>query len=145
VFTSATLTAPMEVTGRVRARLWVSSDAPDTDFFVRLCDVYPDGRSFNLCEGMLRARFRQGLEREEKLVPGEVVPLDIDVWSTSVIFAPGHRVRVHVTSSSVPGFDPNPNTGDPFRSSARTQVARNTVYVDAARPSHLILPVRQER
>jgi uncharacterized protein len=143
-FTSATLTAPMEVTGRVRARLWVSSDAPDTDFFVRLCDVYPDGRSFNLCEGMLRARFRHGLDREEKLVPGEVVALDIDVWSTSIVFAPGHRLRVHVTSSSAPGFDPNPNTGEPFRSSDRTRVARNTVYVDAARPSQVLLPVRQE-
>lgn len=143
VFTSAVLTAPLEVTGRVRARLWVSSDAPDTDFFVRLCDVYPDGRSFNLCEGMLRARFRHGLDREEMLVLGEAVPLDIDVWSTSVIFAPGHRLRVHVTSSSAPGFDPNPNTGEPFRSSDRVRVARNTVYVDAARPSQVLLPVRQ--
>jgi len=141
VFTSETLTAPLEVIGRVRAHLWIASDAPDTDFFVRLCDVYPDGRSFNLCEGMLRTRFRNGFDREVMLEPGEIVPLDIDVWSTGVILAPDHRLRVHVTSSSVPGFDPNPNTGEAFRSSDRTQVARNTVYVDAQRPSHIVLPV----
>jgi DUF1680 family protein len=141
VFTSDTLTAPLEVIGPVRARLWVASDAPDTDFFVRLCDVYPDGRSFNLCEGMLRTRFRNGFDREIMLEPGKVVPLDINAWSTGVIFAPGHRLRVHVTSSSAPGFDPNPNTGEGFRASDRTQVARNTLYVDTQRPSHIVLPI----
>ena len=141
VFTTDYLEDPLEVTGRIRARLWISSDAPDTDFFVRLCDVYPDGRSFNLCEGVLRARFRGGLERERNLKPGQVYPLDIDCWSTSVIFARGHRIRVHVTSSSAPGFDPNPNTGEPFRSSDRVRPAHNTVYLDARRPSQVILPV----
>lgn len=141
VFTSDALTAPTEVTGRVRARLWIESDAPDTDFFVRLCDVYPDGRSFNLCEGMLRARFRQGLDQEHFLESGRVYPLEIDCWSTSVIFNRGHRIRVHVTSSSAPGFDPNPNTGEPFRSSDRSRPARNTVHLGAERPSHVLLPV----
>jgi uncharacterized protein len=141
VFTSEPLTQPTEVTGRVRARLWIESDAPDTDFFVRLCDVYPDGRSFNLCEGMLRARFRKGLDQEHLLAPGLVYPLDIDCWSTSVIFNRGHRIRVHVTSSSAPGFDPNPNTGDPFRSSDRTRLARNTIHLGGDRPSHVMLPM----
>lgn len=141
VFSSEPLEGPLEVTGRVRAKLWVTSDGPDTDFFVRLCDVYPDGRSFNLCEGMVRARARNGADRERWLKPGRLAPLEVDVWSTSVIFNRGHRLRVHVTSSSAPGFDPNPNTGAPFRQGTETRIARNRVYVDAAHPSHLLLPV----
>ncbi len=141
LFTSDPLTELLEVTGRVRAKLWVSSDAPDTDFFAKLCDVYPDGRSFNLCEGSLRARFRGGFAREKLLTPRKVYPLEIDLWSTSIIFNRGHRLRVQVTSSSAPGFDPNPNTGTPFRASDQSRTARNTVWVDARRPSHLVLPV----
>ena len=141
VFTSEPLGAPLEMTGRVRARLWISSDSRDTDFFMTLCDVYPGGKSYNLCEGALRARFRGGLEREELLQPGRIYPLDIDLWSTSVIFNTGHRLRVHVTSSSTPGFDPNPNTGAGFRSGRETRVAHNTVYMDPGHPSHLLLPV----
>ncbi|MBL9127282.1 MAG: CocE/NonD family hydrolase, partial [Verrucomicrobiales bacterium] len=141
VFDSPVLEHPLEVTGRVRAELWVASDAPDTDFFVRLCDVYPDGRSFNLCEGMLRARFRSGPDRERFLVPDRPTRLALDLWSTSVVFNKGHRLRVHVTSSSSPGFDPNPNTGAPFRSDTAVRPARNRVFVDARRPSHLVLPV----
>jgi len=141
VFTSEPLLEPLEVTGHVRAKLWVSSDAPDTDFFVRLCDVYPDGRSFNICEGRLRARFHKSFSVEELLKPGEVYPLDLDLWSTSIIFNKSHRLRVHVASSSAPGFDPNPNTGEPFRDSPATRVAQNTVYFDASHPSHVLLPL----
>lgn len=141
VFSSEPLAEPLEITGRVRAKLWVASDAPDTDFFVRLCDVYPDGRSFNICEGRLRARFRESFSREKLLRPGEVAVVDVDLWSTSIIFNKGHRLRVHVTSSSSPGFDPNPNTGEPFRRHTATRPARNTIYCDGERPSHLLLPV----
>lgn len=141
VFSSPVLDEPTEVTGRVRARLWIASDAPDTDFFVRLCDVYPDGRSFNLCEGMLRARFRHGPHREQPLQPGTPTRLDIDVWSTSIVFHRGHRIRVHVTSSSAPGFDPNPNTGAPFRSGTEPRPARNHLLTTARHPSHILLPV----
>ena len=141
VFNSEPLAAPIEVTGRVRAKLWASSDAPDTDFFVRLCDVYPDGRSFNVCEGCLGARFRESFSEEKLLKPGQLCEFNIDLWSTSIIFNQGHRLRVHVTSSSANGFDPNPNTGEPFPSSSRTRVARNTVYCDANHPSQLLLPV----
>ena len=129
------------VTGRVRLQLWAASDAPDTDFVAKLCDVYPNGRSINLCEGILRARFRHGFRREELLKPGQVTPFDIDLWSTSAIFNRGHRLRVQVTSSCAPGYDPNPNTGEPFRASSRTRVARNTVYMDPRHPSHILLPV----
>jgi uncharacterized protein len=141
VFTSASLTEPVEVTGRVRARLWVSSDCPDTDFFVKVCDVYPDGRSFNICEGQLRARFRESFKVEKLMEPGKVYPLTVDLHSTSIVFNRGHRIRVHVTSSSDPGYDPNPNTGAPFRSNDAKQIAHNTLYVDARHPSQLVLPV----
>jgi uncharacterized protein len=141
VFSTEPLATPTEVTGRVRARLWISSDAPDTDFFVRLCDVYPDGRSFNLTEGMLRTRFRRGFDRELPLEPGRIYPIDIDVWSTSIVFNRGHRIRVHVTSSSSPGFDPNPNTGARFRSGPEQRIAHNTLHLSRRYPSHITLPV----
>ena len=144
VFTSAPLPAPLEVTGRVRARLWASSDAPDTDFFVRLCDVYPDGRSFNVCEGCLRARFHDSFSEEKLLKPGEVYEFNLDLWSTSIVFNQSHRLRVHVTSSSAPGFDPNPNTGEPLRVSSRTRMAHNVIYYDPNRPSYLLLPIVAE-
>jgi len=141
VFTSEPLAAPLEVTGRVRAKLWAASDAMDTDFFVRLCDVYPDGRSFNICDGRLRARFRKSFEHEQLLTPGEAYEFDVDLWSTSIIFNRGHRLRVHVTSSSVPGFDPNPNTGEALRHDTATKVAKNTIYCDGQHSSRLLLPV----
>ena len=141
LFTGEALPAPLEITGRVRAHLWASSDAADTDFVARLCDVYPDGRSINICEGALRARFREGFEHAKPLKPGQIYAFDLDLWSTSIILNKGHRLRVLITSSSAPGYDPNPNTGAPFRSDNRTQVAHNTIRLDAAHPSHILLPV----
>ena len=144
VFTTEAIAEPVEVTGRVKVRLWAASDAPDTDFFAKLCDVYPDGRSFNLCEGQLRARLRSSFTREKLLEPGHVFSFNIDLGSTSVILNKGHRIRVQITSSSAPGYDPNPNTGAPFRALQETCAARNTVHLDATRPSHIVLPVAQK-
>jgi putative CocE/NonD family hydrolase len=141
VFTTDALSQPLEVTGHLQAHLEIASDVPDTDFFVKLCDVYPDGRSINICEGQLRTRFRDGFDREHFLKPGQLTSLTIDLWSTSIIFNKGHRLRVLVTSSNAPGYDPNPNTGDPFRSNDRTRVAHNTIFVDSKHPSYLLLPV----
>lgn len=141
VFTSEPLSAPLEVIGNVTARIYVASDAPDTDFLVRLCDVYPDGRSFNICETIQRARFRESPLTEVPLKPGKIYGLNLSLWTTSIVFNKGHRLRVHVTSSSAPAYDPNPNTGEPFRSSERTRIARNTVYVSHAYPSRVVLPV----
>jgi predicted acyl esterase len=139
-YSSPVLDDPIEVTGRARLTLHVSSDCKDTDFFARLCDVYPDGKSYNIAEGQLRARFREGFSKEVPLTPGKAVTLQVDLGSTSVVFNKGHRIRVQVTSSSSPGFDPNPNTGEPFRSSSRTQIATNTVYSGGVRASALLLP-----
>jgi predicted acyl esterase len=141
LFSTGPIVEPVEVTGRVQARLWIASDCPDTDFILQLCDVYPDDRSFNVCEGALRVRFRGGFRKEKLMKSGRVYPIDIDLWSTSIIFNRGHKIRLQVRSSSVPGYDPNPNTGATFRSNEEIRVARNSIFVDRSRPSHLILPV----
>src|SRR5262249_24123432 len=96
------LAEPMEVTGRITAKLYVSSDRPDTDFTVKLTDVYPDGRSMLVTDGILRARFRKSFEEETFLEPGKVYELAIDLWSTSLVFNKGHKIRVAVSSSNAP-------------------------------------------
>ncbi len=141
LFTTETLTEPLEVTGRITAKLYVSSDCPDTDFTVKLSDVYPDGRSMLVTDGILRARHRLGFEREDFLKPGEVYELTVDLWSTSLIFNRGHRIRIAVSSSNAPRFDPNPNTGKSFRADDETRPATNTLHLSKAHPSRIILPV----
>jgi len=140
VFSTAPLDEPVEVTGRVTCHLWASSSAPDTDWVVKLTDVYPDGRAILILDGGLRARHRVSLAREDLLEPGKVYDFVVDLWSTSVVFNREHRIRVIVTSSSDPRFDPNPNTGHPFRADDERVVAHNTVYMDSDRPSHIVLP-----
>lgn len=141
LFTTEVLGEPLEVSGRISARLYVSSDCPDTDFTVKLTDVYPDGRSMLLCDGILRARYRESFEREDLLEPGKVYELSIDLWSTSVIFNQGHRIRVAVSSSNAPRFEPNLNTGGSWGDGQEARIATNTIHLSAEHPSHVILPV----
>ncbi len=141
VFTTQPLTTPVEVIGRVAAHLWVSTSATDTDFFATLCDVYPDGRAFNLCEGRLRTRFRHGFSKEILMTPNQVEKIELDLWSTSVVFNRGHKIRLQITSSSSPGFDPNPNNGRPFRSKDLAITATNRIHLAPNMASHLLLPI----
>ena len=141
LFTTDELKEPVEVTGRITAKLFVSSDCPDTDFTVKLCDVYPDGRSMLVTDGILRARYHKSFEKESFLEPGEVYELNVDLWSTSLVFNKGHRIRVAVSSSNSPRFEANPNTGKPFRADKETRVAKNTLHLSAKHPSHIVLPV----
>ena len=141
LFTTDELTEPVEVTGRIMAKLVISSDCPDTDFTVKLCDVYPDGRSMLVTDGILRARYRESFEKESFLEPGQVYELTVDLWSTSLVFNKGHRIRVAVSSSNSPRFEANPNTGKPFRADKETRVATSTVHLSAKYPSHIVLPV----
>jgi putative CocE/NonD family hydrolase len=143
VYTSEPLTAPLEVTGPLSCTLWAASSARDTDFVVKLCDVEPDGVSRILAEGILRARFREGFERPRTITPGDVLDYHIDLVATSNVFLPGHRIRVDVTSSSFPRFDRNPNTGRELGVDRAEDLvtARQTVFHDPARPSHVVLPV----
>ena len=104
-------------------------------------DVHPDGRAFNLCDGIIRARYRKSLTKGKLLTPGEICRYEIDLWATSNVFLPGHRIRVEVSSSNFPRFDRNPNTGHPFGSDAKLQTANQTIYHDREYPSHILLPV----
>jgi putative CocE/NonD family hydrolase len=141
-FQSAALTAPVEVTGRVSTRLFVSSDAPDTDFTVKLVDVYPDGYALNVADGVIRMRNRNGKEKSEPMQPGRTYQVSVDLGSVSNLFASGHRIRVDVSSSNYPRIEPNPNTGEPAWSAARRVKATNSVHHDTVRASYLELPVK---
>ncbi|MCX8036224.1 MAG: CocE/NonD family hydrolase [Candidatus Sumerlaeia bacterium] len=140
LFESPVLTKPLEVTGRVKVRLWVSSDAPDTDFTAKLTDVYPDGRSMLVLDGIRRMRHRNSYERSEWMEPGKIYEVEIDLWSVSIVFNKGHRLRLAISSSNAPRFEPNPNTGAEH-APGKTRVATNTVYFDAEHPSHILLPL----
>lgn len=139
VFTSEPLTAPLEITGHPVARLSVRCDAPDADLIVRLCDVYPDGRSMNICEGALRLRCRDGLEQERWMKADETVAVTIPIWPTSIIFNKGHRLRVHVASSSYPALEPNLQNGRPPRTGEPRKAVITVRVGDGA--SRVVLPV----
>jgi len=143
VFRTDPLERDIEVTGQVFAHIFASTDAADTDFTAKLVDVWPDGRAWNVCDGIVRASYRESLERTSPVERGRPYEFVIDMWSTSMVFKTGHRIRLDVSSSNFPRFDPNPNTGHAsYSPEGRTKaVARNTVYFDRERASYLDLPV----
>ena len=141
VYTTPVLAEPVEVVGPVKLVLHASSSAPDTDFVAKLVDVYPDGRSINVAEGILRALHREGADRQVPMVPRHPYEMEIDMIGTAVLFKAGHRIRVHVTSSHFPQFARNLNTGEPFGTTESWVVAEQTVYHSPGRPSHVLLPV----
>jgi putative CocE/NonD family hydrolase len=147
VFRSDPLSEATEVTGPISAHLWVSSSAPDTDFVVRLVDEhppnedYPEGFAMNLCDTIVRMRYRNERETAELIEPGRVYELAVDLLPTSNVFGERHRIRLDITSSSSPQYDRNPNTGGRLGESHGHVVARNTIYHDETRPSCLRLPV----
>lgn len=140
-FTTEPLEAPLEVTGRLIARIELVCDRVDTDLAVKLTDVYPDGRSYNIADGLARCRLRAGLDRLALLTPGEPATVDVDLWSTSHIFNRGHRIRVAVTGSNYPRFDANPNTGWPAWPMCPMQPARHRILCARDRASQIILPI----
>jgi putative CocE/NonD family hydrolase len=144
-FATAPLDRDVDVTGVVRATLWISSDAVDTDFTAKLIDVYPDGTALHIADGQIRARYRNQHARPEFLKPGEVYRVGIDLGSVSNLFVKGHRIRLDISSSNYPKFEPNSNTGEPPFEWTRRVKAKNTVYSGGARSSHVELPVRNIR
>jgi putative CocE/NonD family hydrolase len=142
IFTSPPLEESVEVTGPIQVILYASSTARDTDFICRLIDVRPDGIAFNITEGIIRARFRDSIWGPPKpMVPGEIYKFDIELEPTSNVFKRGHQIRVHVTSSSFPLWDRNPNTGHRQGMDSEMLVAEQTIYHDVNHPSHIQLPV----
>jgi putative CocE/NonD family hydrolase len=143
VYSSEPLDAPLEVTGPLTAVLWAATSAADTDFVVKLCDVTPEGYARILAEGVIRTRFREGYEQPRPITPGEVLDYRVDLMATSNTFLAGHRIRVIVTSSSFPRFDRNTNTGRRLGDDRPEDIvtARQTIFHDGARPSHIVLPV----
>ncbi len=142
-FQTEPLTEDLTIQGRVEAELWVSTDAPDTDFMVKLVDVYPDGYEALVLDSALRTRYRHGREAGDVRLmnPGRPERIAIDLWSTSLTIEAGHRVAVHVTSSNWPRFEVNPNTGEaPGSAAIPPRPAWNTVHHDAARSSAIVLP-----
>ncbi|MEW6750663.1 MAG: CocE/NonD family hydrolase [Candidatus Latescibacterota bacterium] len=142
VYTSQPLPRDVEVTGPVRLRLCAASSAPDTDFVARLTDVLPDGRSLNIAEGVIRARFRRDLWGPPRLLePGRVYDYLVNLQVTSNLFRRGHRIRLQVTSSNFPLWDRNRNTGEDPATDTGGCPAEQSIYHDAQHPSHLLLPV----
>jgi len=147
VFQTPPLGADTEVTGPIVADLWVSTDGPDTDFTIKLIDLYPpsadypDGYAMNLTDGILRCRYRDSWEHPTLMTPGKAYRIRVEAFPTSNLFKAGHRIRLDISSSNFPHFDLNPNTGEPEGRWRRMRTATNTVRLDAARPSHVILPI----
>jgi putative CocE/NonD family hydrolase len=140
-YSSGPLATPLDVVGSVRLTLFASSNGPDTDFTAKLCDVFPDGRSILVADGILRCRYRKSRIKPRPMKKGKVYPMTVDLWPTAWRFGVGHRLRVAVTSSNFPRFDRNLNTGKDPIDSAEMRVAENAVYHDDERPSHLIVRV----
>ena len=141
VFETHILDEPVAIAGNVRAHLFVTSDAVDTDFMVRLCDVYPDGRSMLLLEGATRVRYHESVERETFIAPGDTVELDIDMGHTAQAFNAGHRIRIAISSSNWPRYLTAPNTSTGTGATSLRVIATNGILHDASHPSTLSLPI----
>jgi putative CocE/NonD family hydrolase len=125
----------MEVTGPVHAVLYVSTDAPCTDFTAKLVDVHPDGAAYNISDGTLRRSYDR---------TGRVERIEIELWPTSMVFMRGHRIRLEISSSNFPRYDRNPNTGHNIASETNPHIAAQSIYHSAGATSQIILPIIPE-
>ncbi len=146
-FQTPPLAAPLRVAGPLSAELWVTTDGPDTDFTAKLLDIhppsadYPKGYDLLLADGICRLRYAADPARPELHTPGRVVRITVTLFPTANLFAAGHRIRLDISSSNFPKYDVNPNTGEPEGAARRRRIALNTVFMDASRPSHVVLPL----
>ena len=141
VYVTEPLSADMEVTGPITVELYAASSAPDTDFMAKLVDVHPTGFTQRLCDGMVRARFRDGMDRPSLIQPGEIYKYTVDCWNTAQVFRAGHRIGLEIASSAFPKYDRNLNTGAPLGQTSEMSVATQRIYHDAEHPSCVILPI----
>jgi uncharacterized protein len=141
VYSSSPLTSGLNVTGEVEVALYVTSSAIDTDFTAKLVDVYPDGRAFNVVEGILRARYREGQQKEVWMQSNQIYPLRVSLGATSNYFPAGHRIRLEISSSNFPEFDRNLNIGGNNAEGTHWTIASNSIQHAAKHPSYLALPI----
>ena len=140
VYTSDILDSAMEVTGPVKMVLYAATSGRDTDWVVKLCDVHPDGKCYNVCDGVVRASMRDG-QRIQSVEPNAPLAYEIDLWSTAQVFKAGHRLRVLVSSSDFPRYDRNPNTGESPQTATTMEPALQRIFMDGDRTSHIVLPI----
>jgi putative CocE/NonD family hydrolase len=140
VYQSEPLAERFEVTGNAIVQLYASSSAPDTDFFARLIDVAPDGMARDIALGMVRARYRNGLDQSALIRPNEVVKYTIELDPTSNAFLPGHRIRLDITSSDFPNYDRNHNTDADQNADAELKTAQQTIHYGGVHATRLIVP-----
>lgn len=141
VYTTEPLKEGVEISGFIESTLYVSSDAKDTDFTIKLIDVYPDGKAYNLDETIQRVRYREGYEKEVFMEPGNIYKVDLTPMSTSNYFEKGHRIRIEISSSNFPRFDRNLNTGGNNYDESEPKIATNSVHHSARHPSSIRLPI----
>lgn len=140
VYTSEILQRPLEITGPIEVELYAATSARDTDWTAKLTDVFPDGRSMNVSEGILRASFRNSFEYPATNAGGSYM-YRVVMHATGNLFREGHRIRVDISSSDFPHYARNLNTGEPFGTAQRAVIAHQTIYHDNRHPSAIILPV----
>ena len=138
------MTQDLEVTGPIAVKLYAASSAVDTDFTGTLTDMYPNGEAVHICEGVRRASFRESLEKPSPIEPGKIYEFTIDLWETGNVFKTGHRIRLEISGSNFPRWARNLNTGKHFGTTSEMNAAQQTIYHDAAHPSHVLLPVIPE-
>lgn len=140
VFSSNALTSDLQINGMMKAQLYFSSNQADTDISVRFCDVYPDSRSVLMVEGIQRARFRNSLEKEELLKPGEIYEINVKLQNMALTIKKGHKIRIIISSASYPIFDRNPNNGGKLYADNTLNIALNKVFFGKDKFSRIILP-----
>jgi putative CocE/NonD family hydrolase len=141
VYTTPNLEKDLEITGPITVTLFAASSARDTDFTAVLVDVFPDGYTHMMQEGIVRARYRNSDSEASLIEPGKMYEYTIDLWATSYVVKQGHRIIVEISSSNFNRWDRNPNTGHEFGMDAETMKATQTIYHDRQHPSHITLPV----
>ena len=138
--TSEPLEQDLEVIGYPRMVLHASTSGPDTDWVIKLCDVHPDGKTYCVTDGILRARYRKSPDAPELLEPGEIAAYEIELYPTAMAFLAGHRIKIMITSSDFPRYDRNPNTGEEPADARTYETATQNVFHDKLRPSRILLP-----
>ena len=141
VYTSHTLETSLFIAGKVIAILYAASSAVDTDFTVKLCDVWPDGTAINITEGIIRARYRESLKSESFIKPNQIYKFTVSAGTVCHCFEPGHSIRVEISSSNFPQYDRNPNNGQALGNDSKMIIANQTIFHNTANPSHIVLPV----